>query len=35
MIIVMKPGASQEEIKNVEEKLIELGFKTASAYTGK
>lgn len=32
MIIVMKPGASQEEIKNVEEKLIELGFKTHPIY---
>lgn len=32
MIIVMKPGASQEEIKNVEKRLIELGFKTHPIY---
>lgn len=32
MIIVMKPGASREEIQNVEKRLMELGFKTHPIY---
>lgn len=32
MIVVMKPGATQQEIENVEKRLRELGFKTHPIY---